>query len=317
MLKDIPRISVRIITYNQEKFIGRALDSIISQKDYVFEVIILDDCSTDNNWKVIQQYALKYPDLIKPIRNEKNIGIMKNVEKRLKLPLKGDICYNLSGDDEVGPGWFKKVVEFISENNIDYKNELFCIYGDSRCIYPNNDSYVFKNKAILSKLNPLKLYERGMINNRATCYNKNILKKFVNVSQGRSLIAENAQDAQLHIFSEKTYYLPFVGNIYHTNIGVSSNSNDKTFDEYNNTMKYAFSFFMQIGIKMDKYDRELPKFNAATKVMMKQKSFKSFLNFLKFYIKSYDPKIGLRDIKFRKFIFSLLRRIPHKKPLQW
>jgi hypothetical protein len=156
-----------------------------------------------------------------------------------------------------------------------------------------------------------------MINNRSTCYSKKVLNKFINVSQGRSLIAENAQDAQLHIFSEKTYYLPLVGNVYHTNIGVSSNRNDASFDEYNDTMKYAFKIFKQMGLKMDKYDAALPKYNLAVKVMMRNRSLKSFFNLLKSYFKSYDPKVGFRDIKFRKIIFSLLRKIPHNKPLQW
>lgn len=313
----IPKISVRVITYNQEKFIGRALDSILVQKEYVHEIIILDDCSTDNNWEVVQNYAKKYPNLIKPIQNEVNIGIMKNAEKRWRLSLEGDVCYNLSGDDEVGEGWFKRVINFIEEKKIDYKNELFCIYGNSKCIYPDGDTYTFKNKDIQKNLSPLKLYERGMINNRATCYNKKILAKFKEVSQGRSLIAENAQDAQLHIFAEKTYYLPFIGNIYHTNVGVSANGSDKTFSEYNSTMTYAFQFFETLNIDIDKYDKYLPKYNIASKKFRNKKSVNNFLDLVKAYIKSYDPKIGFSDIKWKKILFSGLRRLPFKKTLNW
>lgn len=313
----IPKISVRVITYNQEKFIGRALDSILIQKEYVYEIIIIDDCSTDNNWGVIQNYAKQYPNLIQPLQNEVNIGIMKNTEKRWRLPLEGDVCYDLSGDDEVGPGWFKQVLDFIEEKKIDYKNELFCIYGNSKCIYPNGDSYTFKNKYIQKNISPLKLYERGLINNRATCYSKKILEKFKEVSQGRSLIAENAQDAQLHIFSEKTYYLPFIGNIYHTNVGVSANRSDKTFSEYESTMIFAFQFFEDLKIDIDKYDKYLPKYNIASKKFRNKKSVKNFLDLVKAYIRSYDPKIGFADIKFKKILFSGLRRIPFKRSLHW
>ena len=307
MIKEIPQISVRIITYNQEKLIASTIESVISQKDYVHEIVICDDCSTDKTWEVILNYTNKYSDLIKPYRNKYNLGIIQNNEKRWSLPA-GDINYDLSGDDEVGQGWFKKVIEYIQENNIDYKNELFCIYGDSICIYPNGDSFVLKNKAIRTKLNPLKLYERGMINNRSTCYSRKVLNKFKNISQGRSLVAENALESQLHIFSEKTYYLPFVGNVYKTGVGVSSNLNSDAFNDYELTMVYAFKFFKRIGIEIDKYDAKLPEYNISVKRMRKQKSLISILNVLKSYLKSYDPNVGFHDIQFKKYFFFNIKK---------
>ena len=65
-----PRHSVIIITYNQEHLIKRALDSVVCQKDYLYEIIISDDCSTDYTWKVVLEYQRKYPSLLKPYRNK-------------------------------------------------------------------------------------------------------------------------------------------------------------------------------------------------------------------------------------------------------
>ena len=127
----IPKISVLVITYNQQEVIGRALESILIQKEFVHEIIICDDCSTDNSWNIINTYASKFPGLIKPIRNNFNLGIFENIEKKWELPT-GDIIYDLSGDDEGGEGWFNRIIDYITYNNIDYKNELFCIYGDYR-----------------------------------------------------------------------------------------------------------------------------------------------------------------------------------------
>lgn len=312
----IPKISVLIITYNQQDLIGRALDSIISQREYVYEVIICDDCSTDNNWEVILSYANQFPELIKPIRNSCNLGIFKNIEKKWELPT-GDIIYDLAGDDEVGENWFRQIVEYIYINKIDYKNELFCIYGDSRCIYPNGDTFLFKNNAIKSGIQPLKLYERGMINNRSCCYSIKILKKFRKVSQGRSYIAENAQDAQLHVFTESFYYIPITGNVYYSNIGVSTQLTESIRYEHEQTMVYAFNFFKQLGIKMDKYDLALPAYNIALKRMRHEKSFFSILNVFQRYYDAFDPKIGFRDIQIKRIIFSFLRRIPHKSPIHF
>lgn len=312
----LPRISVLIVTYNQQDLIGRAIESVLNQKDYVFEIVICDDKSTDGNWAVINNYAKNYPNLIKAYRNEKNLGIFQNMERKWELA-KGDIVYDLSGDDEVGNQWFKDVVDFININQIDYKSELFCIYGNNKCIYPNGDSYTFKNNQVLSNLNLLKLYERGLISNRACCYSVKILDKFHNVSQAKSFVAENAQDAQLHIFTQKAYYLPVVGNIYHTNIGVSRKMNEERLNQHQNTMIYAFSFFDSIGVQYDILDSKLPHYNVALKKFRRKKSLFNFIKVVKLYFIVYDSRIGFRDLKIRKLLFSIARRIPHKTPMSW
>lgn len=313
---NIPKISVIIITYNQENLIGRAIESILREKDYIYEIIISDDCSKDNNWKIISHYVKKYPQIVRAYRNKYNLGIFKNMERSWEYPT-GDIIYELSGDDEVGKDWFKKSVEFIFKNKVDYKNELFCIYGDSKCIYPSGDSITIRNNAILKGHKPLKLFLRGLITKRSTCFSNRILKKFRKVSKGRSYVVENAQDSQLHLFVEKAYYLPYVGNIYHTNVGVSNNMDEMRQKEHEQTMVYAFNFFNELGYELDRYDKKLIDYNISFKRMVKKKSLKSIFRFIFSYVKSYDPNIGLADFHFKKFIFLILRKIPHKNPMHW
>lgn len=66
-------VSVCCITYNQEKYIGQALDSFIMQKtNFKYEIIVHDDASTDNTAKIIREYEEKYPNLIKPIYQKEN-----------------------------------------------------------------------------------------------------------------------------------------------------------------------------------------------------------------------------------------------------
>lgn len=74
-----PKVTIVCITYNQEKYIKDAIESFLQQKtSFPFEVIISDDCSTDNTAGIIKEYAQKYPNLIKPIFREENLGVMKN-----------------------------------------------------------------------------------------------------------------------------------------------------------------------------------------------------------------------------------------------
>ena len=176
MINGIPKISVLIICYKQEDLIKRAINSLLAQKDYIYEICVSDDCSPDKTWDVLQEYDNKYPGLFKLHRNEPNVGIFENIEYTWGMPT-GEIIYQLAGDDECGEDWFKTVVEFIQKKNIDYKKELFCIYGDYERRYPNGDVYVKHNYAVLNNKNLLKLALRGLIGNRSCCYSKKILDK--------------------------------------------------------------------------------------------------------------------------------------------
>ena len=80
------KVSIITITYNQEKFITQALDSFIYQKtNFPFEVIVSDDCSTDETQNIIKKYAEQYPDIIKPILREQNVGSEVNYIEALKM----------------------------------------------------------------------------------------------------------------------------------------------------------------------------------------------------------------------------------------
>ena len=60
MKKTIPSVSIIIPMYNSEKYIGDCLDSILVQTFQDFEVIVVDDCSTDNSRTVVQSYLPKF-----------------------------------------------------------------------------------------------------------------------------------------------------------------------------------------------------------------------------------------------------------------
>lgn len=72
-------LSVCTVTYNQANYIAKTIDSFLMQKtNFKFQVIIGDDCSTDGTTEIIKEYAEKYPEIIKPIFREKNIGAGNN-----------------------------------------------------------------------------------------------------------------------------------------------------------------------------------------------------------------------------------------------
>ena len=212
---DKPKLSVYVITYNQEDVIRRTMDSLLRQKDYIYEICINDDCSKDHTFEILQEYQRQYPEIVKPVQNEHNLGIFENMETVMSR-LTGDMIYQLSGDDVCPDGYFKAVFNFIEEKRIDWRNELYCIYGDYKIIYPNGDISIFSNDLVRDEKNVVMYSLLWLVGNRSCCFSTKVLRLFQKVSQGKSHIAETAQDIQLPFFSKKHYYFPVIGNIIST-----------------------------------------------------------------------------------------------------
>lgn len=325
MIKGLPKISVLIICYKQEELVKRAINSLLSQKDYIYEICVTDDCSPDRTWEVLKEYDKQHPGLFKLHQNHHNVGIFENIEQSWTMPT-GELIYQLSGDDECGENWFKAVIEYIKQNNIDYQNEEFCIYGDYKAYYPNGDSFVLKNDMIKTCHNALGLALRKLICNRSACYSKRVLDKFIKVSEGRSYAVESAQDMQLQIMTDKNYYIPRVGNIYYTRIGVSSGNNRNGSVETRAPMDYVKDVLVATGYNLPSRDQKLFLFftNRAhnniryisgdiSKTQYCINKIKQYL----LYLGGIDVTLGLRGMRLKRILFAIIRRIPHKYSIHW
>ena len=71
---NVPAISVIIAMYNTEKYVAFCLESLLAQSFQDFEVIVVDDCSTDNSCAVVNQIAPQFNGKLKLIRQKKNSG---------------------------------------------------------------------------------------------------------------------------------------------------------------------------------------------------------------------------------------------------
>jgi glycosyltransferase involved in cell wall biosynthesis len=79
-ISDVLSVSVHMITYNHALFIEQAIESILQQKTNVsFELVIGEDCSTDETRRIILGYRDKYPKIIKVVMSDKNVGMKKNL----------------------------------------------------------------------------------------------------------------------------------------------------------------------------------------------------------------------------------------------
>ena len=116
---DNPKISVIISVYNREKFINSTLRSVQNQKMKDIEIIIVDDCSTDNSVNYIKE-AQKIDPRIILLRNEKNMGSLYTKSKGIKNS-KGKYVYTLDSDDMIAIDDYLTVLyEECEKGNYDF-----------------------------------------------------------------------------------------------------------------------------------------------------------------------------------------------------
>lgn len=115
-----PKVSVCVITYNHEKYIEQAIQSILSQEFFEpIEIIIGDDCSTDKTQEICKGLQEKFPSIIKLNRSSTNIGVMANFISTLEKA-KGKYIALCDGDDYWTDNLkLKKQVDFL-ETHPDY-----------------------------------------------------------------------------------------------------------------------------------------------------------------------------------------------------
>ena len=306
-MSDKPRISAIVITYNQQDVISRTLDSLLSQ-EYLYEICVSDDCSTDGTWKILQEYEQRWPGVLKLHRNEVNLGIFANEEQTWKMP-SGDLVYRMAGDDECSPGYFKAVVDFVMSQGLDWKNDCFAVVGDCETVYPDSSRKRCSNKKLVSGISPLKLKLRELIDDRSACFSRTLLSRYIPVSQGRSYVVEAAQDFQLELFCPKFYRVPVCGSIYYAGNGVSVHFTKE--EKLQRVAVYEFlnSFLVKNGIELDRYDYRYIKYRTEYLRFQATGSLISFFKSVGFFFSAVDYHLGLEGLEISRIVNAIVRKI--------
>jgi len=150
------KISVCIITYNQEPFIRKCLDGVISQKlNFEYEVIIGEDCSTDKTLDICKEYQLKYPNIITLLPSNENHGMVRNWLRTIS-ECNGKYVAVCEGDDYwTDPNKLQTQFDIMETNNefsftfhsVSVKNEIKSI----NYIYPKPSKKILTFNDILKK----------------------------------------------------------------------------------------------------------------------------------------------------------------------
>ena len=118
-VRTYPAISVIIPLYNVERYVSECLDSLLAQTFQEFEVIVVDDCSTDNSAAVVEGYKEKFGKrltLTKTKKNSGGAGLPRN--KGIELS-RGEYLSFIDPDDTIAPTAFEKLYAYAKNTNAD------------------------------------------------------------------------------------------------------------------------------------------------------------------------------------------------------
>ncbi len=142
MKNTIPAVSIIIPMYNAEKYIGECLDSILAQTFTDFEVIIVDDCSTDNSRAVVQSYLPKFGDKLQFVRSEKNSGGCPGIPRNTGIRLScGEYILFVDSDDAITPTALEELYPLAKKFDADvvHCEKFFRVTGNVSSIHLRKD----------------------------------------------------------------------------------------------------------------------------------------------------------------------------------
>jgi glycosyltransferase involved in cell wall biosynthesis len=133
-----PLASAVIITYNQEQYIAQTIECALAQKvDFDYEIVIGEDCSTDKTREICLRYQEKYPNIIRVITSDKNVGLLDNWCRSVNAA-KGKYIAGCGGDDYWhNPDKMQKQVAFLEENQ-----EYGMVHSDADILYEDEKRLV-------------------------------------------------------------------------------------------------------------------------------------------------------------------------------
>lgn len=235
-----PEISIIVPAFNEEKYISRCLDSILSQTYSDFEVLCIDDGSTDSTYKIITEYSEKDSRII-PLKNRgkgvsdaRNFGVENSNGKYIGF---------VDSDDFIQPQMFEFLHKTIINENAD-----MAICGCKRTGIQENKSFEYSCNRCTCK----DLINSGKIDSFLCIYTKLIKSEFIKnkISFDKFRIGEDTLfSSKLWTSVNNVYFVDLPLYNYFTNpdgVFSSNLSSEKWLDQLN-THYMAYQNFKKIG----------------------------------------------------------------------
>ena len=191
---NLPLVSVLMPCYNVEQYVEESLKSILEQTYRNIEVIAINDCSTDNTGVILEQLA-KEDNRIQIVNNEKNLKLIKTLNKGITL-CNGEYIARMDSDDIALPTRIEKEVQFLeSHKDHDIVSTLFYAFRSEN---PNKKS-LHLNPIYDEELRGYMLFKSGI------CHPAVMIRKRVFTELGLNFEAEYLHVEDYALWSEAIY----------------------------------------------------------------------------------------------------------------
>jgi glycosyltransferase involved in cell wall biosynthesis len=267
------KFSICIPNYNYAQYIGRTIQSVLAQDYANFEIIVSDNCSTDDSWQVVNQIV---DPRIRAFRNRHNVGFSANLDRAARRA-SGDFLIMLSSDDIMHQGAltaYRHMLEKLGQNArrcvisssvevIDSSDCHLDCYGVSRSIWMQQDLdsqfgaavngavYSLRGRELLRRCisqmkNPLPF--------AATCYSRDLYEEVEGYGGGRLINPDRWFNWKLFAVADQVFFVdrPFFGYRIHSNNQtaqqIGTQSIKYQIDEYVATLELDSKLLSELGL---------------------------------------------------------------------
>jgi len=290
------KVSVCVVTYNQEKYIAECIDSIIKQKcSFKYEILISDDASTDKTPEIIKRYKDNYPELIKVKCRGDNVGPTRNILELYSIA-SGQYISHVDGDDLLFEDKLQKQADLLDSNPGCFISSHAVLKVDDKSISTGNKSG--------DKINGIKDYYYLVENLPFFAHSSKMFRNnkiYIKVS-------DEIFDFELHLIHAKN------GDIIHTNeilgayrvgVGVATGSG-----RLNEKMVSAkFKVYDSILLDADHtYHSKIKK--SYSKSALNYAVFSYCMQDFEFFNSCINKSISIDLLGFKQMFFYFLKFIP-------
>lgn len=215
------KVSIICTNYNKGDWVREAIDSFLNQKtNFDFEIIIIDDASTDHSYEIIQEYQNKFPEKVRTFRNEVNLGIARTW-KKVCQEAKGQYIARCDSDDFwTDPLKLQKQVDLLDASTDS-------LWSNTEFDMVDLDGNIFQKDAFANKALPLiDSYEEMLVMKGMTMASTWVVDTAL-MQDVSAQISDTATDdtfeLQLELFKRtKISFLSDSTTVYRMNLGSDS-----------------------------------------------------------------------------------------------
>ena len=246
----MPFFSVIIPLFNKEKFVENAVKSILEQTFSDFEIIIVEDCSTDNSWDVVLKIN---SDKIKIIQHEKNNGLSASRNTGIRNSNANYVTF-LDADDVWKSNYLEKIHDLIQQ------------FPDAKLLATNYEELYPNNVIVLPK------------NNSANIKKDSIIADFFQTSLAQPLYCSCSLCVEKSVFDTIGFYDEKI--TYGEDIDFNIRANNHFKLAYSNAVLVTYTMFSENQITNTSLkNKVIPDFDAYEATASKNQSLKKYLDF--------------------------------------